>query len=77
MRRAEAVEYGRFCMIQIWELQNDLAAGWPSVSFAHISGLHAASMQKIDLGLEKWVSDYALTDAPQEFERKAHSIRAP
>lgn len=44
MRRAEAVEYRKFGVVQIWKLQNDLATGWPSVPFAHISGLHAAVM---------------------------------
>ena len=46
-------------MIEIGELQNDFAAGCPSVSFAHMSGLHAAVIHKIDLsqksGLEKRV----------------------
>jgi hypothetical protein len=54
MRRTEAVEYSGFCVIQIWELQNDLAAEWPSVSFAHMSGLHAAGMHKIDLPHQFW-----------------------
>jgi hypothetical protein len=44
----ETVEYRRFCMIQIREFQDDLAAVWPPVSFAHISGLHAADMHKMD-----------------------------
>ena len=48
MRRTEAIEYGGFCVIQIWELQNNFAAGWPFVSFVHMSGLHAADMHKID-----------------------------
>ena len=52
MRRSEAVEYRGFRVIQIWELQDDLTAGWPSVSFAHMSGLHAAGMHKIDLLVE-------------------------
>ena len=34
-------------MIKIWELQNDLAAGWPSVPSAHMSGLHAARHAQI------------------------------
>ena len=44
MRRAEAVEYRRFSVVQIWKLQNNLATRWPSVSFAHMSGLHVAVM---------------------------------
>jgi hypothetical protein len=44
MRRAEAVEHCRFSMVQIRELQNDLATRWPSVPFVHMSGLHAAVM---------------------------------
>jgi len=52
MRRAEAVEHRGFRVIQIRELQDDLTAGWPSVSFAHMSGLHAAGMHKIDLLVE-------------------------
>jgi len=46
MRRAKTVEYGGFSVVQVWELQNDLAARWPPVPFAHMSGLHAASMHK-------------------------------
>jgi len=34
-------------VIKIWELQNDLAAGWPSVPSAHMSGLHAARHAQI------------------------------
>jgi hypothetical protein len=44
MRRAEAVEYCRFSVVQIWKPQNDLATGWQFVPFAHKSGLHAAVM---------------------------------
>jgi hypothetical protein len=65
MRRTQAVEYGGFCAIQIWKLQNELAARWPSVTFVHISGLHAAGMHKIDLlvefCLEKYPGDCELT----------------
>src|ERR1700733_5603701 len=39
MGRTEAAEYRGFRVIKIWELQNDLAAGWPSVPSAHMSGL--------------------------------------
>jgi hypothetical protein len=50
-------------VIEIWELKNDLAAGWPFVPFVHMSGLHAAGMHKIDfpqeLCLEKCVGDLA------------------
>jgi hypothetical protein len=42
MRRTQAVEYGGFCVIQIWKLQNELAARWPFITFVQISGLHAA-----------------------------------
>jgi hypothetical protein len=48
MVRTEAVEYREFCVIEIWELQNDLVAGWPFVPFAHMSGLHAADMHKVE-----------------------------
>ena len=41
-------------MIEIWELQNDLVAGWSFVPFANMSGLHAADMHKIDLPQEIW-----------------------
>ena len=47
MGRTEAVEYCGFRVIKIWELQNDLAAGWPSVPSAHMSGLHAARHAQI------------------------------
>lgn len=52
MGRTEAVEYRGFRVIEIWELKNDLAAGWPFVPFVHMSGLHAAGMQKIDFPQE-------------------------
>ena len=48
------VEDRGFRVIEIWELQNDLVAGWPFVPFAHMSGLHAADMHKIDLSQEIW-----------------------
>ena len=54
MGRTEAVEYCGFRVIEIWELQNDLVAGWPFVPFMHMSGLHAADMHKIDLPQEIW-----------------------
>ena len=54
MGRTEAVEYRGFCVIEIWELQDDLAAGWPFILFVHKSGLHAAGMHKIDLPQEFW-----------------------
>ena len=54
MGRTEAVEDRGFCVIEIWELQNDLAARLPFVSFVHASGLHAAGMHKIDLSQELW-----------------------
>ena len=60
MRRTEAVEYRGLCLIQIWELQNDFAAGGPSVSFAHMSGLHAAGMHKINPSQKLWPSKSAL-----------------
>jgi len=41
MRRTEAVEYRRFRIIEIWQFQDDLAAGWLLVPFVHMSGLHA------------------------------------
>ena len=67
MRRAEAVEYRGFRVIQIRELQDDLTAGWPSVSFAHMSDLHAAGMHKIDLlvelRLEECVGDLAQAES--------------
>jgi hypothetical protein len=37
-------------VIEIWELQDDLAAGRLLVPFVHMSGLHAADMHKLDLG---------------------------
>ena len=54
MGRTEAVEDRGFRVIEIWELQNDLVAGWPFVPFVHMSGLHAADMHKIDLSQEIW-----------------------
>jgi len=63
MRRTQAVEYGGFCVIRIWKLQNELAARWPSVTFVHISGLHAAGMHKIDLLVE-----FCLEKCPGDFE---------
>jgi hypothetical protein len=66
MWRAKAIEYRGFSLIQIWKLQNDLVAGWPFVPFAHMSGLHAAGMHKIDRakksGLEKCVGDFTLAE---------------
>jgi len=41
-------------VIKIWKLQNDLTAGWPSVPFVHMSGLHAAGMHKTDPRQEAW-----------------------
>lgn len=41
-------------MIEIWEFQNELAAGWPFDPFVHMSGLHAADMHKIDPPQEIW-----------------------
>jgi hypothetical protein len=65
MRRAKVVEYRGFCVIQIWELQDYLAAGWASVPFVHISGLqgrwHAQNRTCRRTGLEKCVGDYATT----------------
>lgn len=62
MGRTEAVEYRRFRMIEIWELQDDLAAGRLLVPFVHMSGLHAADMYKLDLerhsGLKTCVGDF-------------------
>ena len=52
MGRTEAVEYRGFRVIEIWELQNDLATGWPFVPFVHKSGLHTAGMHKLDLPQE-------------------------
>ena len=49
MGRTETVEYSGFRMIEIWELQDDLVAGWPFVPFVHMSGLQAADMHKIDV----------------------------
>ena len=54
MGRTEAAEYRGYRVIKIWELQNDLAAGWPSVPSVHMSGLHAAGMRKLDLPQEIW-----------------------
>jgi hypothetical protein len=54
MRRAKAIEHCGFCVIQIWKLQNDLAAGGPAVPLVHMSGLHAAGMHKIDPRQEVW-----------------------
>jgi hypothetical protein len=63
MGRTEAVEYRRFRVIEIRELQDDLAAGRLLVPFVHMSGLHAADMHKLDLGgipaSKKCVGDYA------------------
>ena len=52
MGRTEAVEYRGFRVIEIWELQNDLVAGWSLIPFVHMSGLHAAGMHKIDFPQE-------------------------
>ncbi len=54
MGRTEAVEYRGFRVIEIWELQDDLVAGWSFGPFVHMSGLHAADMHKIDLPQEIW-----------------------
>lgn len=54
MGRTEAVEYRGFCVVEIWELQNDLTAGSPFVPFVHMSGLHAADLHKMDLPQERW-----------------------
>ena len=51
---AEAVEYSGPCVIQIRELEDDFPAGWPSVLFAHMGGLHAAGMRRIDLPPKLW-----------------------
>jgi hypothetical protein len=63
MGRTETVEYRRFRVIEIWELQDDLAAGRLLVPFVHTSGLHAADMHKLELeshsGLKKCVGDLA------------------
>src|SRR6266702_2484818 len=66
----ESVEYRGFRVIEIWELQNDLAAGWPFVPFVHMSGLHAAEMHKIPLPREIW---------PRKVRRRftARRYRAP
>jgi len=49
MGRTETVEYRRFRVIEIWELQDDFSAGRLLVPFVHMSGLHAADMHKLDL----------------------------
>jgi hypothetical protein len=53
MGRTKAIDYRGFRVIEIWELQNDRAAGWwLLVPFVHMSGLHAADMHKLDLPQE-------------------------
>ena len=68
MGRTEAVEYRRFRVIEIWELQDDLAAGRLLVPFVHMSGLHAADVHKPDLEEAFWpqkcFGDDALVDTP-------------
>ncbi len=63
MGRTGAVENRGFRVIEIWEHQNDLVAGWSYVPLVHVSGLHAANMHKIDLlqelSLDKGVGDKA------------------
>jgi hypothetical protein len=62
MRRAEAIEYRRFGVVQIWKLKNDFATGYPSVPFAHMSGLHAAVMHNRSAAgslASKCVGDFA------------------
>jgi hypothetical protein len=54
MGRTEAVEYRGFRVIEIWKLQNNLAAWLPFIPFVHKGGLHAAGMHKIDLQQELW-----------------------
>jgi hypothetical protein len=54
MERTEAVEYRRFRVIEIWELQDDLVAGRLLVPFVHMSGLPAADMHKLDLEEAFW-----------------------
>lgn len=49
MGRTETVEYRRFRVIELWELQDDFSAGRLLVPFVHTSGLHAADMHKLDL----------------------------
>jgi hypothetical protein len=49
MGRTETVEYRKFRVIEIWELQDDFSAGRLLVPFVHMSGLHASDMLKLDL----------------------------
>ena len=58
MGRTEAVEYRRFGIIEIWELQDDLVAGRFLVPFAHMSGLLAAGMHKLDLEEAFWLKKH-------------------
>jgi hypothetical protein len=78
MGRTEAVEYRRFRVIEIRELQDDLAAGRLLVPFVHMSGLHAADMHKIDREKAFWsqkcVGDYA-TDRATENPRMYETVR--
>jgi hypothetical protein len=54
-------------MIEIRELQNDLATGWPFVPFVHKSGLHTAGMHKLDLPQEFGVGKCDLASIDVQF----------
>lgn len=54
MGRTETAEYYGLRVIEISELQDDLAAGRTLAPFVHRSGLHAADMRKIDLEEALW-----------------------
>ena len=58
MGRTRAVEYRKFRVIEIWQLQDDLAIGRLLVSFAHMSGLLAAGMHKLDLEEAFWLKKH-------------------
>jgi hypothetical protein len=48
MRGTQTVEDSGFCVIQIWQSQNNLATGWFPVPLAHVCGLRAADMHKLE-----------------------------
>lgn len=56
MGRTEAIEYRRFRVIELWELQDDLAAGRLLVPFVHMRAASTpADMHKLDLDEAIWV----------------------
>jgi hypothetical protein len=61
MGRTEAIEYRRFRVIEIWELQDDLAAGRLLVPFVHMRAASTpADMHKLDLDEAIWVQKSAV-----------------